>query len=198
VLRQLAPQDTDCLLFDWDGTLVDSQGANYRAMAGALSRVGVALEESWFAARTGLSSAEMIKSLVRERGLSLPASVQEIVTYRDERFLEEAGSIRAHPAVLEVVETWHDRVPMAVASGGSRRIILETMRHLPYASRFATVVTREDVERGKPAPDIFLLAARRLGVVPARCTVFEDSDEGIAAAVAAGMKVIDVRPYTGR
>ncbi|WP_223167667.1 HAD family hydrolase [Nonomuraea sp. SYSU D8015] len=198
MLSKLAPHDTDCLLFDWDGTLVDSQSANYRAMAAALSQVGVALEESWFGSRTGLSSAEMIDALVQERGLTLPVPVQEIVAHRDERFLAEAHHVRAHPALLEIVNTWYGRLPMAVASGGSRRIIMETMRHLPYASRFTTVVTREDVERGKPSPEIFLLAAHRLGAVPGRCTVYEDSDEGIAAAAAAGMTVIDVRPFTRR
>ncbi|QYC38292.1 Fructose-1-phosphate phosphatase YqaB [Nonomuraea coxensis DSM 45129] len=198
VLSQLVPHDTDCLLFDWDGTLVDSQSANYRAMATALSQVGVELEESWFGARTGLSSAEMINALIRERSLTLPVTVQEIVTHRDELFLEEAHRVQAQPALLDIVNTWYGRLPMAVASGGSRSIILETMRHLPYASRFTTVVTREDVKRGKPAPDIFLLAAHRLGAVPERCTVYEDSDEGIVAAAAAGMTVIDVRPYTGR
>jgi HAD superfamily hydrolase (TIGR01509 family) len=198
VLSSLAPHDADGLLFDWDGTLVDSQGANYHAMAAALAPLGVTLEESWFNARTGLSSAEMIDVLIQEGGLDLPVPVREIVAQRDEHFLRQAHHIRAHPAVLGIVETYHGRLPMAVASGGARAIISQTMRHLPNASRFATVVTREDVERGKPAPDIFLLAAHRLGIAPDRCTVYEDSDEGIAAALAAGMTVIDVRSHTGR
>ncbi|NUW38824.1 HAD family hydrolase [Nonomuraea rhodomycinica] len=165
MLSPLAPRDADGLLFDWDGTLVDSQGANYRAMAEALD---------------------------------LPIPVREIVARCDEHFLRQAHRVRAHPAVLEIVRTYHGRLPMAVASGGSRTVISRTMRHLPYASLFSTVVTREDVERGKPAPDIFLLAAHRLGIAPERCAVYEDSDEGVAAALAAGMTVIDVRSHTGR
>ncbi|MEV0198258.1 HAD family phosphatase [Nonomuraea sp. NPDC050691] len=198
MLSPLAPRDADGLLFDWDGTLVDSQSANYRAMTEALAPLGVTLERAWFDARTGLSSAEMIGALTEEGGLDLPVPVREIVARRDEHFLRQAHRIRAHPAVLEVVRTWHGRLPMAVASGGSRAVISRTMRHLPYASLFSTVVTREDVERGKPAPDIFLLAAHRLGIAPDRCAVYEDSDEGVAAALAAGMTVIDVRPHTGR
>lgn len=79
-----------------------------------------------------------------------------------------------------------------------REIILSTLRHLAFRDWFDAVVTRDDVERGKPAPDIFLNAAAALQADPARCVVYEDSDEGISAARAAGMHFIDVRPYTGR
>jgi beta-phosphoglucomutase-like phosphatase (HAD superfamily) len=78
-----------------------------------------------------------------------------------------------------------------------REIILSTLRHLAFRDWFDAVVTRDDVERGKPAPDIFLNAAAALQADPARCVVYEDSDEGISAARAAGMHFIDVRPYTG-
>jgi HAD superfamily hydrolase (TIGR01509 family) len=140
----------------------------------------------------------MIELLARELGVTLLVSVDDLVRRRDARFLEEAKSIRPHAAVLEVVEAAHGRTRMAIASGGSREIILGTLRHLPFRDSFDAVVTRDDVERGKPAPDIFLNAAAALSVDPARCVVYEDSDEGIGAAYAAGMCVIDVRPYTGR
>jgi HAD superfamily hydrolase (TIGR01509 family) len=198
VMPELHPGDSDALLFDWDGTLVDTQRANYRAMAGALAVEGVRLEQEWFDARTGLSSAEMVGLLARERGLRLRRPVKEIVADRDERFLRTAHEIRVHPEVGAVVSSFHRRLPMAVASGGARRVIETTLRHLPIRHRFRALVARDDVERGKPAPDIFLRAADALGVAPARCTVYEDSDEGIAAARAAGMAVIDVRPFTGR
>ncbi|MGP3926289.1 HAD family hydrolase [Streptomyces sp. 8N616] len=185
------------MLFDWDGTLVDSQYANYRAMSGALAPEGVTLEKEWFDARTGLSSAEMIHTLVDERALRLSRPVEQIVADRDELFLKGAHEVRPHTELLKVVDAMHHRLPMAVASGGSRRIIEETLRHQPFHDRFDTLVTRDDVERGKPAPDIFLRAAEELGAAPSRCTVYEDSDEGIAAAHAAGMAVIDVRPFTG-
>jgi HAD superfamily hydrolase (TIGR01509 family) len=198
VLTELTPHDTEALLFDWDGTLVDSQYANYRAMSRAMSHIGVDLEQEWFDARTGLSSAETIHTLVRERDQSLPVDVGEIVARRDAHFLQEAWRIQPHRPLLEVVEASYGRLRMAIASGGSRRIILATLRHLPFHDRFDGIVTRDDVAQGKPAPDIFLRAAADLNVEPARCTVYEDSDEGIAAAHAAGMRVIDVRPFTGR
>lgn len=192
----LTPRSAGCLLFDWDGTLVDSQYANYRAMAGTLATEGVRLEQEWFDARTGLSSAEMIHTLVVERGLTLSRSVAELVAERDAQFLEEAHAVRPLPPVLEIVEASRHRLPMAVASGGARHVIEATLRHQPFHDAFDALVTRDDVARGKPAPDIFLAAARLLGAEPSRCLVYEDSDEGIAAAHAAGMEVIDVRPYT--
>lgn len=194
----LTPPPADALLFDWDGTLVDSQDANYRAMSHALSIAGIRLEREWFDARTGISSAEMIGLLARELGVTLPLLVDELVGRRDARFLEEAASIRPHAAVLEVVEGARGSTRMAIASGGSREVIIGTLRHLPFRDSFDAVVTRDDVERGKPAPDIFLSAAAALNANPARCVVYEDSDDGISAARAAGMRFIDVRPHTGR
>ncbi|WP_058044081.1 HAD family hydrolase [Streptomyces roseifaciens] len=194
----LAPRNAACLLFDWDGTLVDSQYTNYRAMAAALQQEGVDLAQDWFDARTGLSSAEMIRALLDERGLGLGRPLEEVVAARDALFLEEAHTVRPHAAVLAVVEAMKHRLPMAVASGGARHIIETTLKHQPFHDAFQALVTRDDVERGKPAPDIFLAAAEALGAHPSRCLVYEDSDEGIAAAHAAGMPVIDVRPFTRR
>jgi beta-phosphoglucomutase-like phosphatase (HAD superfamily) len=166
-------------------------------MAAVLSPQGVQLEQDWFDARTGLSSAEMIRTLADERSLRLTRPVEELVSDRDRIFLDQAHTVRPHPEVLRVVEAMHGRIPMAVASGGARHVIEATLRHQPFSDHFDTLVTRDDVDRGKPAPDIFLRAAELLGAHPSRCTVYEDSDEGIEAAHAAGMTVIDVRPHTG-
>ncbi|MFC5721269.1 HAD family hydrolase [Streptomyces gamaensis] len=192
----LAPRTAACLLFDWDGTLVDTQYANYRAMAATLATEGITLEQEWFDARTGTSSAEMIRTLRDERNAALSRPVDDLVAERDALFLKEAHTIRPLAPVHAVVEAMRGRLPMAVASGGARHVIEATLRHQPFHDAFSAMVTRDDVERGKPAPDIFLAAADALGAHPSRCLVYEDSDEGVAAARAAGMAVIDVRPYT--
>ena len=96
--------------------------------------------------------------------------------------------------VVDVARRYHGRVPMAVASAGRREIVEDTLRATGIRDLFREIVTVEDVDgRTKPAPDLFLEAARRLGVDPERCTVFEDTDEGIEAAIRAGMSVTDVR-----
>ncbi|GHH75551.1 fructose-1-phosphate/6-phosphogluconate phosphatase [Kitasatospora indigofera] len=198
MLPELHPGHAEALLFDWDGTLVDSQYANYRAMADVLAPHGVTLQQEWFDARTGLSSADLIRTLAKEGGAGPDLPVEELVAARDVLFLANADRIEVHPEVAEVVHAHHGTLPMAVASGGARLIIETTMRHLPYQGLFTALVTRDEVRRGKPAPDIFLRAADALAVPPARCLVYEDSDEGIEAARAAGMAVIDVRPVTRR
>lgn len=195
VRDELSPDGAACLLFDWDGTLVDSQPAIYRAMAQTLAAEGVELEQDWFDSRTGLSSADMITLLAAEGPLRLTSTVAELVAKRDELFLSVAHTVRPHACVQAVVEQAAGRIPVAVASGSTRAMIDAALRHQPFSETFDVIVTRDDVERGKPAPDIFLTAAQRLGVEPHACLVYEDSDEGIAAAEAAGMRVIDVRPY---
>ena len=82
-----------------------------------------------------------------------------------------------------------------MASGGLRRLVDRTLEGLGIAGCFDAVCTAEDVERGKPEPDLFLLAASRLGVEPADCVVFEDSDLGLEAARRAGMQGVDIRPW---
>jgi HAD superfamily hydrolase (TIGR01509 family) len=192
----LDPHHADCLLFDWDGTLVDTQRANFQAMAGALAQDGVELERAWFDARTGLSSADLVTTLVGEGALGLRRSVEDIVADRDRRFLRIAHTVKLHPPVAAVVERFRGVRPMAIASGGARHVIEHTLQHVGLRDAFDVVVTRDDVARGKPAPDIFLRAASQLRVPPNRCVVYEDSDEGIRAARAAGMAVIDVRSHT--
>ncbi|MEV7597066.1 HAD family phosphatase [Kitasatospora sp. NPDC089797] len=196
MLAELHPGPARALLFDWDGTLVDSQDANFRAMGAALAPHGLGLDQDWFDARTGLSSADMIQALAAETGARLTAPVEDLVAARDRHFLANADRIRVHPQVAEVAMAYHGTLPLAVASGGARRIIETTMRHLSLEWLFTALVTRDEVDRGKPAPDIFLRAAEALRTAPADCLVYEDSDEGIEAARTAGMAVIDVRPVT--
>jgi HAD superfamily hydrolase (TIGR01509 family) len=89
-------------------------------------------------------------------------------------------------------------LPIALASSGSRSGIDVILERLGWRDRFDAIVTGQDVARGKPAPDIFLRAAERLGIAPPRCLVFEDTDDGVAAARAAQMAVFDVRRAQAR
>src|SRR5437773_11766379 len=87
----------------------------------------------------------------------------------------------------------YGKVPLGVASGGTRRIVEQVLDHLGIRQLFQAIVTSEDVARQKPAPDIFLEAARRLGVAPQFCRAYEDTDLGMQAIRAAGMEAVDVR-----
>jgi beta-phosphoglucomutase-like phosphatase (HAD superfamily) len=95
--------------------------------------------------------------------------------------------------VLALARRHRSEGPLAIASGGVRRIVMRTLTALGIADWFAAVVAAEDTTRHKPEPDVFLEAARRLDADPARCTVYEDTDIGLEAARRAGMRGVDVR-----
>jgi HAD superfamily hydrolase (TIGR01549 family) len=96
--------------------------------------------------------------------------------------------------VVEIARRHRSEGPLAVASGGVRRLVEPTLAQLGIADWFAAVVSAEDTARHKPEPDVFLEAARRIGVAPEDCTVYEDTDTGLEAARRAGMRGVDVRP----
>lgn len=95
--------------------------------------------------------------------------------------------------VVGVARENYGKIPLAVASGGTKRIIEQVLDHLDIRHLFTAIVTSEDVLNQKPAPDIFLEAARRLGVPPQCCRAYEDTDLGMQAIRAAGMQAVDVR-----
>lgn len=95
--------------------------------------------------------------------------------------------------IAEIARANHGKVPMAVASGGDSTIVEATLEVLKFRHLFNTVVSVNDVSKGKPEPDIFLLAAKRLRVAPEDCIVYEDSDSGLEAARRARMRFVDVR-----
>ena len=107
--------------------------------------------------------------------------------------MEKLGEIRPIEKVVEVARRGRGTVPMAVASGGHRHMVELTLRQIGILDWFPVVVAAEDTTLHKPEPDVFLEAARRLGVAPAECTVYEDTDLGIEAARRAGMHSVDVR-----
>ncbi|WP_326595960.1 HAD family hydrolase [Streptomyces sp. NBC_01803] len=180
----------EALIADWDGTLVDSQPLNFRGLAAALAPRGLVLDQGWYRARLGTSVADLLVEL----GSTAP--VGDVLEACGQYIISEVTSLRAYTNVVALVEAARAAgLRTAIASGGAGPVVRAGLVATGLAELFEVVVTREDAEWGKPAPDLFLEAARRLGVTPARCVVIEDAEEGIAAAVAAGMRVVDVRPF---
>jgi beta-phosphoglucomutase-like phosphatase (HAD superfamily) len=112
---------------------------------------------------------------------------------KEQAFLPLIPTVEAIGVVVAVAQAHHGRIPMAVASGGKKRVVEEVLVHLGIRHYFAAIVTSEDVTHQKPAPDIFLEAARRIGVPPQFCRAYEDTDLGMQAIRAAGMEAVDVR-----
>jgi HAD superfamily hydrolase (TIGR01509 family) len=181
-------------IFDCDGTLADSMVVHHKAWLAAFAAHGASFEFGWelFTSRAGMSLPSTVEALNQQLGLSLdPLAVTASQRAEYERFLPTVQPI---PSVVELALRVAKTRPVSVASGGERHIVHRTLELIGLGSTFPIVVTAEDVERGKPAPDMFLLAAERMGVPPGECVVFEDSVFGLQAAASAGMASVLVRP----
>jgi HAD superfamily hydrolase (TIGR01509 family) len=185
---ELPPGDFAAFIFDCDGTLADTMPTHYRAWQAALGRHADKLPEAMFYELGGVPAAGIIALLNERHGLAL--AIDETVATKEHLFLDFASEIAAIEPVVALAREYHGLKPLAVASGGLRRVVLKTLRALGIADLFQAVVTSEDYHRGKPAPDPFLEAALRLRVRPEECLVFEDTVTGIAAATAAGMQSV--------
>ncbi|MBB2201783.1 HAD family hydrolase [Gluconacetobacter tumulisoli] len=190
----VVPSDTGALIFDCDGTLVDTLPLYLRAWLGAFDTVvGHSVAPDWFRGRGGLSEQMVLDVLEAEIGRAVDRTA--VVRAARAGALADMGSLTEIAVVANVARRFRTVLPMAVASSGSREVVTASLTRTGLLSLFDTVVTIDDVARPKPAPDLFMEAARRLGVSPAACLVLEDSTEGLAAAAHAGMRGLDVRPF---
>lgn len=181
------------IIFDCDGTLTDSMPVHYKAWHRTLSRHGIDFSQTRFYELAGMPTDRIIGLLSREQ--NLPVDASKVAVEKELAFLELIHLLRPIDIIKDVAAHFRDKIPLAVASGGFREIILKQLEIIGCADWFDTIVTAEDTTRHKPFPDVFLEAARRMQVPPADCLVYEDADLGLAAAKAAGMDFIDVRKY---
>jgi beta-phosphoglucomutase family hydrolase len=187
------PENIQGLIFDCDGTLVDTMPLHWTAWQTIAARHGLRFEEERFYSLGGVPSRDILKMLAAEQGVLMDHLA--VSHEKEEAYLLVMRQARPISRVVEVVREHDGKIPMAVASGGTRKVIELILAHAGLRSYFQAVVTSEDVSRQKPAPDIFLEAARRLGVPPARCRAYEDTGLGLQAIRAAGMEAVDVRPW---
>jgi len=182
------------VIFDLDGTLVDSEENYYLADRDLLASYGITFTREDKRRYVGSGNLEMMVEVKRRYGL--PDSPAELVDRKNQLYLEIARTgTRFYP---EMKRFWDrlraERIPVAVASGSSPLVLERLLAAIGLAPEVEVVVSAEHVARGKPAPDIFLEAARRLGVAPHECAVVEDSRFGVEAASRAFMRCIAV-PY---
>jgi beta-phosphoglucomutase-like phosphatase (HAD superfamily) len=179
------------LIFDCDGTLADTMPLHWQAWQTITTRHGVVFPEARFYSLGGVPSRHILQMLREEQRLAIdPVAVSR---EKEEEYLKLIAQVGPIHEVVEIARDHAGRLPMAVASGGIKPIIEKVLRHLNISHLFSAVVTSEDVAHQKPAPDIFLEAARRLGVPPGNCRAYEDTELGMAAIRAAGMDAVDVR-----
>jgi beta-phosphoglucomutase family hydrolase len=179
------------IIFDCDGTLADTMPLHWRAWRTISERHRFHFPEDRFYSLGGVPSRDILKMLCLEQGLALDHLA--IAREKEAEYLPLIAQVEPINTVVGVARKYHGKLPMAVASGGTRHVIEQVLQHLGIRHLFHSVVTSEDVLHQKPAPDIFLEAAKRLGVAPELCRGYEDTDLGMQAIRAAGMDAIDVR-----
>lgn len=179
------------LIFDCDGTLADTMPFHWQAWQTVIQRHRLHFPEDRFYSLGGVPSRDIVLMLAREQGMHLDHHA--VAREKEAAYLPFLASVQPIDVVVSIARENAGKLPMAVASGGSKRVIEQVLQHLGIRHLFQAVVTNEDVVRQKPAPDIFLEAARRIGVAPAHCRAFEDTDLGLTAIRAAGMEAVDVR-----
>jgi HAD superfamily hydrolase (TIGR01509 family) len=181
------------VIFDMDGVLVDTEPMHLRALNQVLAESGFALSEEENQQLLGTSFKATWDFLIKRFNFEAeleryaPAYDEAVVSLLREPLTPALGSMK----LLADLRT--HKVPLALASSAKRRWIEATLQSLGMQDFFPITVSGEDVTHSKPAPDIFLLTASRLGLSADRCLVIEDSPNGIAAARGAGMDVIAVR-----
>jgi beta-phosphoglucomutase-like phosphatase (HAD superfamily) len=179
------------IIFDCDGTLADTMPLHWRAWQVIAKRHGFSLPEERFYSLGGVPSRDILRVLSTEQGV--PLDPLAVAREKEAVYLPLIAQVEPINTVVGVARENYGKIPLAVASGGTKSIIEQVLEHLGIRSLFQAIVTSEDIVNQKPAPDIFLEAARRLGVPPQFCRAYEDTDLGMKAIQAAGMEAVDVR-----
>jgi beta-phosphoglucomutase family hydrolase len=184
-------------IFDCDGTLVDSMPLHYIAWVEALKQHDAPFEftEEVFYAHAGIKEQDVVKILNAQHGTNIdPVSVDEL---KMEIFRRRIPDVQPVRPVAEFAKSLEGRFPVAVASGSEESTVRGCLEATGLIHLFETIITPKLVKHGKPAPDMFLLAAERMGITPSECLVLEDGNSGLEAAKAAGMQAVFI-PRTMR
>jgi HAD superfamily hydrolase (TIGR01509 family) len=185
--------DTKGLIFDCDGTLADTMPLHMEAWCQTFADYGEECPYDFINRLKGTPAEKIVAMFNQKFGRKInPIKFAQDKNKRSRKKLRQAQPI---DPVIKIVRNYRGKLPMAVASGGTRRNVLLTLEVIGVKDYFVAVITADDKLKAKPAPDIFIEAARRMKVKPTLCQVFEDGDVGLQAARGAGMIATDVRPY---
>lgn len=177
-------------IFDLDGTLVDTMPLHFRAWQAELALHGCPFPESLFYAYGGVPARGVVERLNERFGLAMNS--QAVAESKERRYVDLLCHVQPVKPVLDFMLGKHGQAKLAVATGSVREVADKTLASINLGQYFHAVVSADECKRGKPAPDVFLIAAARLGLSPEDCLVFEDAQPGIEAAKAAGMAWVHV------
>lgn len=197
MLHWTLPDGCRGLIFDCDGTLVDSMPLHYHAWVTVLRRYGLDFSEARFYQWAGVPVDEIVRRLAAEHGRTVDAVA--IAAERDRYFHSLPQSeLRPVVPVVDIARRFRRRLPMAVATGSTLASAETSLQAIGVLDWFDAVISSHEAGRPKPAPDVFLLAAERIGIPPEHCVAFEDGDTGLIAAREARMQAVDIRPWLSR
>ncbi len=181
------------IIFDCDGTLADTMPLHLKSWERAMRELGGNITPDEFWGWAGVPTIRIVEMLNERHHYN----IDPLVAYelKERYYVDLVHHVEPIAEVVSVVEQFRGKLPMAVATGGGREIVRSTLSQIGLQDAFEHIVSAEDVVHGKPSPDIFLEAARRIAVRPDLCIVFEDADNGITGAQAAGMATIDIRQF---
>lgn len=181
------------LIFDLDGTLADTMPIHYIAWKNAAASYGIDFTPELFQQLAGIPLYPTVEKLNQIFGTRIdPKEMGDIKETEFEKNMHLTPEIKV---VTDLVRKYHGIIPMAVGTGGMRRLAFKTLEIIGLQDYFEIVVASEDVQNYKPHPETFLKCAELMGVNPVDCEVFEDGILGMKAAETAGMMVVDVSNY---
>ncbi|MBD3209416.1 HAD family phosphatase [Candidatus Woesearchaeota archaeon] len=176
------------IIFDLDGTLIDSVPAHKNVIRGIAAKHGIKITEDDFARFNGMSAYQGFKQVLHKHHLQF--GLCRILWERTRARKDIMDNITLYPATTNRLQTLQKHYAMAVATSSSRHYLKKIMKRYSLQDYFSACMAKDDVNRSKPAPDIFLKAAKRMSKSPEQCVVIEDSLNGIIAAKRAGMAAI--------
>ena len=183
------------LIFDCDGTLADTMPIHIQAWCDTFADYDISCPEAFLHAVKGMPARKIVERFNRLHDCRIDPVA--FARQKNARAREKLHESRPIDPVVAIVKEYRGKLPMAVASGGTRENVLLTLDAIGLQEYFTAVLTSDDNVRPKPDPGIFIEAARRMEVTAARCQVFEDGDAGLEAARRAGMAATDVRAFIG-
>jgi beta-phosphoglucomutase-like phosphatase (HAD superfamily) len=178
------------LLFDLDGTLIDSMPTHNQAWIQAFQLFNAVITEEALYKLAGTPNLKTAEIFIKEHQVS--ATPHEVVKAKESFFEKHLQTIQKISATTELVYQFHQKIPLAIVSGGNKPRVLKSLASADLLKYFNVIITCEDTPRGKPFPDPFLLGAQLLKVDPKKCLVFEDGDAGIESAKKAEMPLVHV------
>lgn len=181
----------DGLIFDMDGTILDTEPTHRKAWHDVLGHYGLRYDIHAMVALNGSPTWRIAQSVIELNNADLdPYALAREKTDTVKAMLLD--TVQPLP-LIDVVKEWYGRRPLSVGTGSESAIAEALLAHLGLRHYFDAVVAADHVQHHKPAPDTFLRCAALMGVAPEKCVVFEDADFGLQAARAAGMDAVDVR-----